>query len=149
MTKKLIAFLPGQKDINGQFTPTNMPNTFRLFKKLLKNDDYEFGTLTAAYNGWAPGSPEYDDWMGEIAANYPTTAQNKIKKTIIKALKHIKSNGADDPIQVILNWTTDGTKKEVLPPVYDPSIPAYTIEIVGYKKPLASLLAARPKKKKK
>jgi hypothetical protein len=37
----------------------------------------------------------------------------------------------------------------VLPPVYDATIPAYKIEIVGYKKPLVSFLAERPKKNKK
>jgi hypothetical protein len=146
MSKKLIADIPGQNDINGQFIPKNMAKTFKEFKKLLKDDNYVFGTLTAAYHGWAPGSPEYDTWMAEVAT-YPTTAQDKIKHAIIKALKHIKTNGGDDPIQVILKWTKDGTKKEVLPPVFDPTVPSYTIEIVGYPEPATSLLAERKKKK--
>jgi hypothetical protein len=146
MSKKLIEDIPGQNDINGQFIPKNMAKTFKEFKKLLKNDDYEFGTLTAAYHGWPKGSPEYDAWMTEVGT-YPTKAQDKIKHGIIKALKHIKHDGGEDPIQVILKWTKDGTKKEVLPPVYDPSIPAWTIEIVGYKEPLPTFLADRKKKK--
>ena len=69
VSRELIAGLPGQADINDQFIPQNLPKTLTDLKKLLKagNGNYQFGSLTAEYYGYLPGTPEYINWMEEVA----------------------------------------------------------------------------------
>ena len=124
--------LPTKGQINDQFLPgNNIRKTLALFKRLYKNGTYQFGTLTAAYNGWAPGSPEYDAWLKDVNDNYDSGAQDKIKTCIIEALTHLK-NGSDDPLQVKFNWVS-GPKN--ITSSFDPQTNIYTITITGYKEP--------------
>ena len=128
--------LPSPGDINAQFLPgTNIHKTLALFKKLYKNGTYTFGTLTAAYNGWAPGSTEYNDWMADVQKNYDQGAQDKIKACIIEAMSHMKGR-TEDPLQVIMNWGGVGGPKDVTSS-FDPTTNIYTINITGYKIPKA------------
>ncbi len=143
MSRELIAGLPGQADINDQFIPQNLPQTLTDLKKLLKagNGNYQFGTLTAAYYGYLPGTPEYINWMEEVAL-YDKTAREKIKKAVIAAVDH-KSG----PLPITFKWDPTGSPPEVVVTL-NSSPPSYTIEIVGYPAPAPSALAYRRKKKK-
>lgn len=143
MSRELIAGLPGQADINDQFTVQNLPTTLTDLKKLLKegNGNYQFGTLTAAYYGYQPGTPEYINWMEEVAL-YDKAARHKIKKAVIEALVDNKSA----PLPITFSWDPTGSPQEVVVTV-NSSPPSYTIEIVGYPAPAASALAKRRKKK--
>src|SRR3954452_16931537 len=89
MSRELIGGLPGQNDINAQFTAPNLVKTLRDLKKLLQagGGNYQFGSLTAEYYGYLPGTPEYINWMEEVAL-YDKTARDKIKKAVIAAVKH-------------------------------------------------------------
>jgi len=142
MGRELIAYIPGQKDINSQFTKANLGKTLGHLKKLLKGGLYEFGTLTAAYNGWGKESPEYKQWMTEVAT-YPTTAQNVIRDAVINALTNLKGS-TDDPIQLTIAWE-DGAKG--VTSRYEASGPSWTITITGYPAPAVSMLAERRNKK--
>ncbi len=125
--------LPSPGQINAQFLPgTNIHKTLALFKRLYKSGTYQFGTLTAAYNGWAPGTKEYNDWINDVNKYYDQGAQDKIKACVIDALNHLK-NGAEDPLQVKFNWS-DGPKN--VTSSFDPQTNIYTISITGYKPPL-------------
>jgi hypothetical protein len=141
MGRELIGGLPGQADINDQFTTGNLHKTLTELKKLLQNGggNYQFGSLTAAYYGYLPGSPEYINWMEEVAL-YDKTARDKIKAAVIAAVKH---HGA--PIPITFHWDPTGSPKEVVVTVTPAS---YRIDIVGYPSPAASALASRRKKKK-
>ncbi|MBV9065414.1 MAG: hypothetical protein JOZ84_15345 [Methylobacteriaceae bacterium] len=129
--------LPGAGDINAQFLPgTNIHKTLALFKRLYKNGTYTFGTLTAAYNGWAPGSKEYNDWMTDLqpyTEGPSPTGADKIVQCISGALKHLK-NGAEDPLQVKLQWGSPTGPKDVTSS-FDPKTNIYTINISGYPVP--------------
>jgi hypothetical protein len=147
MSRVTVAGLPGQKDINGQFTiGANIHRTLALFKKIYSGGTYEFGALTAAYNNYVPGSGDYDTWMSD-AGTYPPDAQDKIKNCIIQALIHTDKDGKDDPIPVTITWDPLGRPQEVKC-TFDPSGPSYTIKTVGYPEPPKSLLAERRGKKK-
>jgi hypothetical protein len=143
VSRELIAGLPGQADINDQFIPQNLPKTLTDLKKLLKagNGNYQFGSLTAEYYGYLPGTPEYINWMEEVAL-YDKTARDKIKKAVIAAVDH-KSG----PLPITFKWDPTGSPQEVVVTL-NSSPPSYTIEIVGYPAPAPSALAYRRKKKK-
>jgi len=132
--------LPSPGQINAQFLPgTNIHKTLALFKRLYKNGTYPFGALTAAYNGWAPGSKQYDQWMTDLQpyteGPLPTGA-DKIVQCISGALNHLK-NGAEDPLQVELQWGSPTGPKDVTCK-FDPKTNIYTINITGYPKPVPS-----------
>jgi hypothetical protein len=128
----LIHDLIDKGQINAQFQPgTNIHKTLALFKRLYNNGTYQFGTLTAAYNDWPPGSEKYESWIGEVNQFYDQGAQDKIKACIIEALTHRK-NGTEDPLQVKINWASG--PKDVTSS-YDPATHTYTINITGYKEP--------------
>jgi hypothetical protein len=139
-----IAGLPGRRDINGQFKSANVHRTLALFKRLYNAGNYQFGALTAAYNNYVPGSSEYDTWMQD-AGTYPPAAQDKIKNCIIQALTHKDKHGNDDPIQVTITWSP-GSPNDVTC-TFDPSVPSYAIQIIGYPSPPDSALAERREKK--
>jgi hypothetical protein len=143
MGRELIAGLPGQADINNQFTAANIGKTLADLKKLLKegNGNYQFGTLTALYYGYLPNTPEYINWMEEVAL-YDKTARDKIKQTIIAA---VKNHSPPWPVKFV--WHPTGSPQEVVVTQYS-SPPSFTIDIVGYPAPAASALASRRKKKK-
>jgi hypothetical protein len=143
MSRALIAGLPGQTDINNQFILQNLGTTLTDLKKLLKdgNGNYQFGALTAKYYGYLPGTPEYINWMEE-AGTYDKKARDKIKKTIIKAVKDESS-----PLPIEFIWDENGSPKDVIVTL-NSSPRSYTIKIVGYPTPAKSLLAGRKKKKK-
>jgi hypothetical protein len=143
MSRELIAGLPGQVDINDQFKPGNLPKTLTDLKKLLKTGggNYQFGSLTAEYYGYLPGTPEYINWMEEVAL-YDKTARDKIKKAVIEAVSH-KSG----PLPITFKWDPTGSPQEVVVTL-NSAPPSYTVEIVGYPAPATSALAARRKKKK-
>jgi hypothetical protein len=138
MGRELIASLPGQKDINEQFTIQNLPKTLGDLKKLLHdgNGNYQFGSLTAQYYGYVPGSPAYINWMEE-AALYDKNARDKIKKAIIEAVNH-----SAGPLPITFYWDPTGSPQDVKVTVLS-SPPSYKIEIVGYPAPAASALADR------
>jgi hypothetical protein len=146
MGRELIAGLPGQQDINGQFTAQNLPKTLRDLKKLLQNGNgnYQFGSLTAAYYGYLPGTPEYINWMEEVAL-YDKNARDKIKKAVIDAVNH-----QPHPLPITFTWNPAGSPQDVtvtpLPSSYNPT--SYSIDIVGYPAPAVSALADRRNKKK-
>jgi hypothetical protein len=142
MGRELIAGLPGQADINDQFTLGNLPKTLTDLKKLLKtgNGNYQFGTLTAAYYGYLPGTPEYINWMDEVAL-YDKAARDKIKKAVIDAV-----DNKSGPLPITFTWDPTGSPKEVVVTL-NSSPASYTIDIVGYPAPAASALASRRKKK--
>ena len=139
-----LARLPGRRDINGQFKSANIHRTLALFKRLYNAGNYQFGALTAAYNNYLPGSSEYDTWMQD-AGTYPQDAQDKIKNCIIQALTNKGKDGRDDPIQVTITWSP-GSPNDVTC-TFDPSVPCYAIEIIGYPSPPDSALAERREKK--
>jgi hypothetical protein len=143
MSRELIAGLPGQGDINDQFIPQNLGKTLTDLKKLLQagNGNYQFGSLTAEYYGYQPGTPEYINWMEEVAL-YDKTARDKIKKAVIAAVNHKSA-----PLPITFKWDPTGSPQEVVVTL-NSSPPSYTIEIVGYPAPAASALASRRKKKK-
>lgn len=143
MSRELIAGLPGQADINDQFTAGNLSKTLTDLKKLLKagNGNYQFGSLTAEYYGYLPGTPEYINWMEEVAL-YDKTARNKIKKAVIAAVDHKPAS-----LPITFKWDPTGSPQEVVVTL-NSSPPSYTIEIVGYPAPATSALGDRRKKKK-
>ena len=143
MSRELIAGLPGQTDINTQFTAGNLAKTLALLKKLLKagNGDYLFGELTAEYYGYKPDTPEYINWMEE-AALYDKHARKMIKKAVIDAV-----TDKSGPLPITFSWDPTGSPQEVVV-AYISSPPSYKIDIVGYPEPAVSALAARRKKKK-
>jgi len=143
MSRELIAGLPGRQDINDQFTPGNLPKTLTDLKKLLKagNGNYQFGSLTAEYYGYLPGSPEYINWMEEVAL-YDKNARDKIKKAVMAAV-----NYKSGPLPITFKWDPTGSPQEVVVTL-NSSPPSYTIEIVGYPAPATSALAYRRKRKK-
>lgn len=143
MSRELIAGLPGQTDINNQFTAKNLSKTLADLKKLLKagNGNYQFGSLTAAYYGYLPGTPEYINWMEEVAL-YDKTARDKIKQAVIAAVNHHSA-----PLPITFKWDPTGSPQEVVVTL-NSSPPSYTVEIIGYPAPAASALADRRKKKK-
>jgi hypothetical protein len=147
MSRKLLAYVPGQIDINGQFTPANLPKTLAHLKKLLKGGLYEFGTLTAAYNGWAPGTSEYDDWMNEVAT-YPTTAQNVIRDAVVNALTHRKGS-KDEPIPLTIVWNEKAPKGVTSSFEESATGPSWTVTINGYHAPAKSMLSERKSQNKK
>lgn len=139
MGRELIGGLPGQANINDQFTAQNLPKTMGCLKKLLKdgNGNYQFGSLTAAYYGYAPGTPEYINWMEEVAL-YDQTARDKIKKAVIAAVNHQSA-----PLPITFTWDPAGSPKDVK---VSHSSSSYTIAIIGYPAPAKSALADRKKK---
>ena len=139
-----IAGLPGRRDINGQFNSANIRRTLGLFKGLYNAGNYQFGALTAAYNNYVPGSSEYNTWMQD-AGTYPQSAQDKIKNCIIQALTHKDQHGHDDPIKVTIKWS-QGSPNDVTC-TFDPSVPCYTIDIIGFPSPPDSALSERREKK--
>lgn len=139
-----VGGLPGRRDINGQFDHANIHRTLALFKRLYQGGNYQFGALTAAYNNYTPGSGEYDTWMQD-AGLYPQDAQDKIKNCIVQALTHKDKDGKDDPIQVTITWS-EGNPNDVKV-TFNPSVPSYAIEIIGYPSPPTSHLAERREKK--
>ena len=141
MSRMTLFKIPGRKDIDGQFKPSNIHKTKTDFNSIFKNGTYEFGALTAKYNGWAKGSPEYNAWMQD-AGSYPTYAKTTIKNIVIEAM-----TAQDGPTQVSITWTPSATKAVQVS--YDPVVPLYTIEIIGLPAPAVSLLADRKKKSKK
>jgi hypothetical protein len=139
MALDTVAKLPGKKDINNQFTVANLHKTLDYYNSIKQtNGDYTFGELT---NKWYKAGAQ---WMTDVKL-YPTDAQEQIKQCIIKALTNKDKDGNDHPIPVTLKWS-DGNK--AVNCTYDPSPPSYTIEIIGYPQPPASLLAQRRGKKK-
>ncbi len=128
MSRETLLKIPGRKKINGQFDSGNIHNTQRFLKALLKsgNGNYTFGTLTAACNNYAKGSPDYDTWMSDCAT-YPPAAQYAIKNCIIEAM-----TGPDAPLPVTMTWT-QSTDRDVKVS-RDPS-GGFTIEIIGYPSP--------------
>jgi hypothetical protein len=129
--------LPSPEYINAQFLPgPNIHKTLALFKRLYKNGTYQFGTLTAAYKGWAPGSKEFADWISDLepyTKGPSPTGADKIVQCISGALKHLK-NGAEDPLQVKLQWGSPTGPKDVTCS-FDPKTNIYTINITGYPVP--------------
>lgn len=129
--------LPSSEYINAQFLPgTNIHKTLAFFKRLSKNGSYQFGTLTAAYKGWAPGTAEFDKWMTDLkpyTEGPSPTGADKIVQCISGALRHSK-NGSDDPLQVKLQWGSPTGPKDVTCS-FDPKTNIYTINITGYPVP--------------
>jgi hypothetical protein len=138
MSRQTVANLPGRKDIDGQFKRANIQKTLRDFKDIFKNGSYEFGMLTAKYNGWAPDSPEYKNWI-DGSGKYPEYAKTTIKNIIIEAM-----TGKDGPAEVSITWTASAQKAVQVS--YDPVIPLYTIEIIGLPSPPATSIGSRKKK---
>jgi hypothetical protein len=140
MGRLVIAQLPGRANINDQFIPKNLRKTLRYLKKLLKdgNGTYQFGTLTAMYNGYAPGSPEYINWMEEVAL-YDKPARDKIKNAVIAAVTY-----EPDPLPITFKWNPTGSPQNV---TVTQTSSSCTIEITGYPAPASSALADRKKKK--
>jgi len=129
-----IAQLPGKKDINNQFTVANLRKTLAYYNSIKQaNGDYAFGELT---NKWYNAGSQ---WMADVKL-YPPDAQDEIKRHLIQALTHKGTDGKDDPIAVAFKWS-DGEK--AVNCSYNPSVPSYTIEIVGYPSPPTSLLTER------
>jgi hypothetical protein len=141
MGKELLAGLPGQADINNQFVVAHLPATLNDLDDLLKvgNGNYQFGTLTAKYYGYEPGTPEYINWLEECGL-YDKKARDKIKKGVIDAVKH---HGG--PLPIKFTWNPLGSPQSVTVTDHGSS---YTIDIVGYPAPAASALAERRKRKK-
>lgn len=137
MSRETLAKLPGKHDIDGQFKPANIHRTQALFKKLYKNGTYTFGTLTAAYNNYPVGSPEYDTWMKD-ADSYPPKARDPIKDCIIEAM-----TGKDAPVPVVITWTQSNDRDVKV----SRDASGFTIEIIGYAAPPTSALAERRDKK--
>ena len=133
MPLESVGRLPGKKDINGQFSRGNIKKTLEYYNSIKnQNGDYEFGALTDVW--YTAGA----QWMSDVKL-YPQPIRDQIKKYIIEALTN-QTDGKDDPIAVTFKWS-DGNK--AVNCSYDPSVPSYTIEIVGYPSPPASLLAER------
>jgi hypothetical protein len=141
MARKLIAKLPGKTNINDQFTTGNLARTRALLRKLLKDGggDYLFGSLTAAYFGYAPGSADYNRWMKVLADDYDQPARDKIKNTVIAAVDQ------SPPLPITFDWDRTGSPADVIVTRHS-SPPSYSIKIVGYPEPLKSALADRKKK---
>lgn len=139
---RFIARVPGRADINDQFTGAHLSKSLRHLKKLLKdgNGDYLFGSLTAAYYGFLPGTPDYISWMEE-AAVYDPPAREAIKKGVIAAVtNHPK------PLPITFEWDQTGTPKGVTVTPNSSPPTSYTIKITGYPAPKNSALADRKKK---
>lgn len=141
MARKLLGKLPGKTDINGQFTTGNLARTRALLKKLLKDGDgdYLFGSLTAAYLGYVPGSADYNRWMKVLADEYDQPARDKIKDTVIAAVGQSRS------VPIKFDWDATGSPKGVKVTQHS-SPPSYSIKIVGYREPITMALADRKKK---
>jgi hypothetical protein len=139
MSRETLLKIPGRKDIDDQFKSGNIHRTQGLLKALLKsgNGNYKFGALTAAYNNWPPGSPDYVTWMKD-ADSYPPEARDPIKNCIIEAM-----TGKDAPIPVMITWTQSADRDVKVS--QGPS--GYTIEIIGYPAPPNSGLDERGEKK--
>lgn len=141
MGRLVIAQLPGRANINDQFIPKNLRRTLGFLKKLLKqgNGTYQFGTLTAMYYGYLPGTPEYINWMEEVAL-YDKAARDKIKDAVIAAVTY-----QPDPLPITFVWHPAGSPKAV---TVTQTSSSCTIDITGYPAPASSALADRRKKKK-
>jgi hypothetical protein len=139
MSRKLIAKLPGKTNINDQFTTGNLAKTRAYLKKLLKDGggDYLFGSLTAAYFGYAPNSTDYNRWMKVLADDYDQPARDKIKNAVIAAVDQ------SPPLPITFDWDPTGSPKDV---IVTRNSSSYSIKIVGYHEPLKSALADRKKK---
>jgi hypothetical protein len=141
MALDTIGQLPGQRDINNQFTVgVNIHKALACFKRIQRNGTYEFGALTACFYDLPKG--EEQTWMDEVKI-YPPVAQDAIKNCIITALNNQK-DGKDDPIPITMKWSGGSPDVKC---TYNPSPPSYTIEIIGYPPPVASALAGRRAKK--
>jgi hypothetical protein len=127
--------LPSSGQINGQFKPgPNMSKTLAAFKRLYRNGRYTFGALTAEYNGWAPGSKQYDDWLKDLKPYHEgpiPTAADQIVECISGALN------AEDPLPVQLFWGSPTGRKEVTCS-FDSTNNTYIINIIGYPVPRAA-----------
>jgi hypothetical protein len=142
MTLDKIAQLPGQHDINEQYTPgAHLDKSRGILHNMHGN--YQFGALTADYYGYT--GQERQTWLDE-AGTYPTDVKEKIKNAIIEALSHKNTNGDPDPIPLKLEWS-NGPGLPDVKVTYDPSAPSYTIEIINCLSPMASALAERRKRK--
>ena len=146
MAELTIDSIPSRNDINGQFKPANIHRTLGELNSILRNGTYKFGELTAKYNGYVPGSPDYDNWMHD-AGLYPEYVKATITNIIIEAMTN-KGPGGPIPIQVSFTWTPSADEKAVKVS-YDASVPSFMIEIIGYQEPPSSALAERRAKKKK
>jgi hypothetical protein len=129
---------PGDGDINAQFTSANINTTLGYLKNIIKNGDYKFGELTAAYYGLS--QTEDQAWQDDIAQFYPEDIQSEIKRHVLQALTH-KNKKGDNPIPLSIKW--DPTGQPFVTCTYKPKGPTYEMLISGYPKPTAIPFATR------
>jgi hypothetical protein len=141
-----IGKIPGKKDINGQFTPADLKNTLKFFKKIYKNGTYTFGDLTAECLGLG-NDPDWIDALKAYNDGGPgkPSAADQIRDCVIAAMNHKKDSGDDDPLPIVITWH-QSTSKRV--DILKNTPGGFSIDIYGYPEPPASALGERRQKNK-
>jgi hypothetical protein len=143
MPRRTIKRYPGRPDINAQYSKKNLEKTLTLYKKIrAKGGDYQFGELTALFYGL--NASEKQAWEDDLKT-YSKGVQDEIKRHIIHALTRVDHSGEESPVPLAIEWKT-GSKAVTL--TYDPSGPAYKIQIFGFPAPATTPFASRRAKYK-
>ena len=140
MSFTALKYLPGQRDVNAEFSAKGVANTLSDYKKLGKR--YRFGDLSAKHCSLDPKRAA--NWKKLIDAVYPADVQDMLKTVIDRALTHTDSKGLPMPIPI--EWVWRG-RRGVVEFTYNHNAPKYKIE-VGFPSPLGESLSQRPKKAK-
>lgn len=129
--------LPGQQDVNDEFSAKGLADTLADFKKLGRS--YQFGDLSAKHNALDPKRAA--NWRKLINTAYPEDVREILKTVINQALTHTDSEGRPMPIPI--QWVWKG-RSGILKVTYNHKAPKYKIEL-GFPSPLGDRLSKRPK----
>ena len=144
MTFALRKQVPGRADVNRAFSRPNIARMKQLYiEKKQSGQGYHFGDLSAIF--CSLNDTERKAWDHEIAAFYPVDVRNEIIRTIEAALLHKDEHGHEHPVPIRWDWVgpTDDCLSRGVRVTYNPTGPAYHIEIIGYPSPSASRLDRR------
>jgi len=144
MPKPTVRKLPGQVDINSQYSAAYIQRSLDVYRQIAdSHGDYRFGELTAKF--YQLDEHETQIWLSDLAKY--RDVRDEIKRLIVHALNHKDDSGRDSPIPITFKWTPSTSSKALII-TYKPSGPSYKVEIVGYPSPLSSALAKRRAKAK-
>src|SRR5262249_16257804 len=130
MPKPTVRKLPGQVDLNTQYSATYIRRALDVYRSISNSQgDYRFGELTAKF--YELDESENQTWERDLAL-YPRDVQDEIKRLVIRALNHKDGSGHDKPIPITFKWSASTGSQKALVITYKPSVPSYKIEIIGY-----------------
>ena len=137
---------PGGPDINDQYKAGNkIRRTRRIYDRIKTrtNGDYNFGELTAFFQGYDEDQDER--WQDELTTHYTDPhIVDQIKQNVIFVLSKVDPHDPHTPFSLTFVWD------EAAPPgvtmTSDAAGHAYTMKISGFKAPLASSAEKRKTK---